>query len=70
MQASKTILQMKYARVTRKFADDAHLSYSDALELFYSSDTYYLISNGIADMHCLSDNYLSEELLLEWKRRL
>ena len=26
---------------------------------------YDLISNGVADMHCLSDEYLADELLLE-----
>ena len=31
-----------------------------------SGKTFYLISNGIADMHCFSDEYLSDELLLEY----
>lgn len=35
------------------------------LLFFYDSDTYRLISNGVADMHCLSDEYLSDELLME-----
>jgi hypothetical protein len=34
---------------------------------FYDSETYKLISNGVADMHCLSDEYLADELLMEWK---
>ena len=67
MLADKTILQMKYARIVRLFAERAQLSYEDALGFFYTSDTYYLISNGIADMHCRSDEYLSEELFLEWQ---
>ena len=28
---------------------------------------YKLISNGVADMHCLSDEYLADELLMEWR---
>ena len=30
-------------------------------------DTYKLISQGVADMHCLSDAYLADELLQEWQ---
>lgn len=69
MQADKTILQMKYARIVRLFADKLHLSYEDALGFFYDSETYRLISNGVADMHCLSDEYLADELLMEWNER-
>ena len=57
MQADKTILQMKYARIVKLFADHLHISYEDALDFFYNSDTYSLISEGIGDMHCLSDEY-------------
>ena len=44
--------------------------YEEALDFFYKSDTYKLISQGIADMHCRSDEYLADELLLEWQHRL
>ena len=30
--------------------------------------TFELISEGVADMHCLSDEYLAEELLIESKK--
>lgn len=68
MQADRTILQMKYARIVRLFADGLHLPYEDALGFFYASDTYRLMSGGIADIHCLSDEYLAEELLMEWRK--
>lgn len=67
MDADKNILQMKYARIVRLFADRLHLPYEDALGFFYESDTYRLISQGVADMHCMSDAYLADELLLEWQ---
>ena len=67
MQANKTILQMKYARIVKLFAERNQLSYEDALGIFYDSVTYQLISNGVADMHCFSDGYLAEELEMEWK---
>ena len=65
MQADQTILQMKYARIVKLFAEQAGISYEDALGKFYDSTTFELISNGIADMHCFSDEYLAEELLIE-----
>ena len=65
MQANQTILQMKYARIVKLFAEQAGISYEDALGKFYDSTTFELISNGIADMHCFSDEYLAEELLIE-----
>ena len=33
-----------------------------AFDLFYRSKTFELISDGVADMHCLSDEYLAEEV--------
>ena len=65
MQANQTILQMKYARIVKLFAEQAGISYEDALGKFYDPTTFELISNGIADMHCFSDEYLAEELLIE-----
>lgn len=66
MEANKTILQMKYARIVALFAERSGLLLEDALAFFYASDTYRIISNGIADMHCRSDEYLADELWLEY----
>lgn len=65
MEAIPAILQMKYARIVKSFAERAGLSYEEALNKFYDSKTFELISNGIADMHCMSDDYLTDELLIE-----
>lgn len=67
MLADKIVLQMKYARIVRLFADRLQIPYEEALAFFYHSDTYKLINNGVADMHCLSDEYLADELLMEWE---
>jgi len=48
------------------FTFHLYLSYEDALGRFYDSKTYDLISNGVADMHCFSDEYLTDELLIEF----
>lgn len=68
MEANKTILQMKYARIVAIFARQSGMSLEDALEFFYNSDTYMLISEGIADLHCRSDEYLADELMIELKK--
>ena len=67
MEANKTILQMKYARIIEIFARKSGMDLEDALGFFYDSDTYSLISEGVADMHCRSDEYLADELMIEYK---
>ena len=47
---------MKYARIVAIFAKESGLSLI-ALSFFYDSETYKLISEGVADMHCRSDEY-------------
>ena len=65
MQANPILLQLKYARIVKLFAEQTGLTYEEALDFFYNSQTFELISEGVADMHCLSDEYLAEELILE-----
>lgn len=66
MQADKTVLQMKYARIVKIFAETAGLPLEDALDFFYRSTLYRMISEGIADMHCRSDGYLAGLLQEEY----
>lgn len=67
MKADRKILQMKYARIVELFAKRMHISNDKALEMFYDSDTFMLVSEGVADMHCRSDEYLADELVLEYE---
>lgn len=67
MTADKTLLQMKYARIISLLSKKANVTEEKAMELFYDSKTYALISKGVSDLHCLSDAYLAEEILLEVK---
>ena len=69
MEANKTVLQMKYARIVNLFAKESGMSLEDALSFFYNSTTYELISEGVADLHCRSDEYLADELMLEYKEK-
>ena len=66
MQADKTLLQMKYSRVVAMFAEQQGLSMEDALDFFYHSVTYQELREGIADLHCRSDQYVADELHMEY----
>lgn len=70
MKANKTLLQMKYARVVECFAKLVNISLDDALGFFYYSETYQLMKNGVSDMHCMSDEYLAEDLRDEYREKV
>lgn len=59
----------KYTRIIECFAEKEKLSLDDALCLFYHSKIYRLISEGVSDLHCMSDEYLAEELVDEYKEK-
>ena len=67
MNAHPILLQKKYARVVELFARENGLSVREALDIFYRSELYVLMSEGLSDMHCRSDEYLVEELTEEWE---
>jgi len=69
MMANPILLQKKYARVIACFAKQQGISLDEALDLFYRSEVYQLMREGISDMHCMSDLYLAEELRLEYEER-
>ena len=66
MKANPVLLQKKYARIIARFAEREGLSLDEGLRFFYHSTTYCLISEGVSDLHCMSDEYLAEELSLEY----
>lgn len=67
MMANPILLQKKYARVIACFAKQQGISLDEALDLFYRSEVYQLMREGVSDMHCMSDLYLAEELRLEYE---
>ena len=67
MTASPILLQMKYSRVIAKFAEQQKISLEAALDFFYHSETYQELREGIADLHCRSDQYVADELKAEYK---
>ena len=70
MDANPILLQMKYSRVVALLAKKEHISMRKALDIFYKSKLYPLVSEGVSDMHCMSDEYLVEELREEFKEPL
>ncbi len=65
MNANPVLLQKKYARIVGKFAEETNITLKEALDIFYHSELYVLMSEGVSDMHCMSDDYLVQELIDE-----
>ena len=70
MTANPILLQKKYARVIERFAKQQGLSLDEALGLFYHSEIYQLMRDGVSDMHCMSDAYLVDELEQEYNHNM
>lgn len=66
MLANKTLLNMKYARVINEFSKLTGISLNKSLDIFYNSNLYNLMRNGVANIHCMSDKWLAEELKEEY----
>ena len=64
MNADPVLLQMKYSRIVALLAKRKNISLMDALTIFYHSQLYQPMGEGILDMHCMSDD-LVEELMME-----
>jgi len=69
MTANRNLLRMKFARVIEAYAARTGCSLDEALDRFYKSQTYELMRDGVSDMHCMSDEYLVDELVDEYQFR-
>lgn len=69
MTANPILLQKKYARVIECFVKQQGLSLDEALGLFYHSEVYQLMRDGVSDIHCMSDAYLAKELEQEYQTK-
>ena len=69
MTADRTLVGHKYAGVIRAYAELANIPLREALGIFYKSNLYTLIRDGISDMHCRSDGYLAEDLQMEMESK-
>lgn len=69
MNANPILLQKKYARIIELFSQKEEITLDDALDFFYCSQLYPLIREGVSDLHCMSDKYLTEELSEEYHNK-
>ena len=66
MNADPVLLQMKFARIVTKFAERERIPAEDALRFFYRSRLYPLLRDGVADLHCMADEYIVQNLAEEY----
>jgi hypothetical protein len=69
MIANRILIGHKCSNVIEAYAEFANVPLREAFDIFYKSNLYKEIRNGISDMHCRSDGYLAEELQLEINRQ-
>lgn len=68
-QANEILLQMKYARIIMGLSKRLGISSRRALQLFYESNTYRYLRQKVGDLHCMGDNYLIDELIIEYTNK-
>lgn len=62
MNANPILLQKKYARIVECFANKNGFTLEESLGIFYHSDLYKLMREGVSDIHCMGDEYLVQLL--------
>lgn len=60
-----SVLQRKLARIVMLLAESADMSPEQALDVFYKSETYKLLTNSATGLYLMSDEYILEDLLHE-----
>lgn len=60
-----SVLQRKLARIVMLLASSANMSPEQALDVFYKSETYKLLTNSATGLYLMSDDYILEDLLHE-----
>lgn len=66
MEANRILLQTLYKKIILRFSQITGKDLNESMDYFYNSKTYELISNGVGDMHCKGEAYLTDELMLEY----
>ena len=64
MIANRNLINRKCYNVIKAYSELACVSLREAFDVFYKSNLYIEIHDGISDMHCRSDGYLAEDLLI------
>ena len=67
-EGKSNFITKKYADVISCFAQKENISLDQPMDVFYRSEVYRLLREGVSDMHCMSREYLVEELDEEYRR--
>ena len=57
------------ARIIVCISEMFGVSFDDATDIYYRSETSNMIEEGVADLHCRSDKYLAEEVWREFQEQ-
>lgn len=60
-----SVLQRKLARIVMMLAESEGMTPEQALDVFYNSETYKLLTNPPTGLHLMSDDYILEDLKSE-----
>ena len=69
MEANDTLLEMLYARIIILFSKKTGKSLDESLDIFYNSKIYELLKNDNLHYHCRGDQYISDDLVNEYKNK-
>ena len=59
-------MDAKFARIITQISQMYGITLEKATDIFYNSETFELIQEGVADLHCRSDKYLATEIWNEY----
>lgn len=62
------VMQGKYYGIVEQFAARLSISETQALDIFYNSDTYQRIIHRVGDLYLTSDAYIVDELIRELQK--
>lgn len=65
-----SVLWRKKSRIVMMLADAMHIAPEKALDMYYMSDTAKLLDNPQTGLQLMSDQYVLEDLLSEFKSKL
>ena len=64
-----TVLWRKQSRIIMMLADALHIDAEEALNLFYSTNTYQQLSDPKYGLQLMSDQYILENLIEELRKK-
>ena len=64
-----SVLWRKQSHIVMLLAQRLNISAEDALDIFYSTNTYKLLSSKVSGLHLMSDLYIVEDIMSEIKNQ-